>query len=100
MMQKSQVLHHSENGGNPGTSMMHNSDAQSEHDLRLRARLFQRAGSDRKSVVSGKRVSVSVDIGGSRIIKKTNISTCESCYVFYLIIYNKTHTLQKYYSTQ
>src|SRR3546814_3941298 len=45
MMQKSQVLHHSENGGNPGTSMMHNSDAQSEHDLRLRARLIQRAGS-------------------------------------------------------
>src|SRR3546814_8360287 len=45
MMQKSQVLHNSENGGNPGTSMMHNSDAQSEHDLRLRARLIQRAGS-------------------------------------------------------
>src|SRR3546814_6430068 len=44
MMQKSQVLHHSENGGNPGASMMHNSDAQSEHDLRLRARLIQRAG--------------------------------------------------------
>src|SRR3546814_15644694 len=28
---------------------------------------------DRKSVVSGKRVSVSVDLGGRRIIKKKNI---------------------------
>src|SRR3546814_15352413 len=30
---------------------------------------------DRKSVVSGKSVSVRVDLGGRRIIKKNNIST-------------------------
>src|SRR3546814_19486245 len=30
------------------------------------------AGEDRKSVVSGKRVSVRVDLGGRRIIKKKN----------------------------
>src|SRR3546814_18895967 len=30
------------------------------------------AGQDRKSVVSGKSVSVSVDLGGSRIMKKKN----------------------------
>src|SRR3546814_19229650 len=32
--------------------------------------LFKRAGTDRKSVVSGKSVSVCVDPGGGRIIKK------------------------------
>src|SRR3546814_20044702 len=32
--------------------------------------LTRRAGLDRKSVVSGKSVSVSVDVGGRRIIKK------------------------------
>src|SRR3546814_18663916 len=31
-----------------------------------------RGGGDRKSVVSGKSVSVRVDLGGSRIIKKKN----------------------------
>src|SRR3546814_8030240 len=30
-------------------------------------------GQDRKSVVSGKRVSVSVDLGGRRILKKKNL---------------------------
>src|SRR3546814_11939255 len=35
--------------------------------------------SDRKSVVSGKSVSVRVDIGGRRIIKKTNKYTQRQC---------------------
>src|SRR3546814_13899840 len=33
------------------------------------------AGLDRKSVVSGKRVAVRVDLGGRRIIKKKNRNT-------------------------
>src|SRR3546814_14674475 len=32
-------------------------------------------GKDRKSVVSGKSVSVRVDLGGSRVIQKTNETT-------------------------
>src|SRR3546814_12635910 len=45
------------------------------------ARSFARIHEDRKSVVSGKRVSVRVDLGGRRIIKKkyrkhTHRSTC------------------------
>jgi hypothetical protein len=39
VMQKSQVLHQLKNGRNAGTSAMHNSDAQSAHDLRLAAML-------------------------------------------------------------
>src|SRR3546814_20559546 len=35
-------------------------------------RLMLRADQDRKSVVSGKSVSVRVDLGGRRIIKKTH----------------------------
>src|SRR3546814_15356717 len=46
----------------------------SERDLLLlqRARFFRIV--DRKSVVSGKSVSVRVDLGGRRIIKKKQIS--------------------------
>src|SRR3546814_20890074 len=33
---------------------------------------YQRSGLDRKSVVKGKSVTVRVDVGGSRIIKKKN----------------------------
>src|SRR3546814_12946674 len=36
------------------------------------SRAWPRAKSDRKSAVSGKRVSVGVDLGGRRIIKKKN----------------------------
>jgi len=35
VMQNSKLLHHSKNGGNPGASVMHISDAQWSHDLRL-----------------------------------------------------------------
>src|SRR3546814_20133731 len=43
--------------------------------LRCRAGRRERKGcSDRKSVVSGKSVSVRVDLGGRRIIKKTNVT--------------------------
>src|SRR3546814_13249031 len=40
----------------------------------LSARHLQLPVEDRKSVVSGKSVSVRVDLGGRRIIKKTNYS--------------------------
>src|SRR3546814_7705036 len=40
---------------------------------RGRAQGDPRLGADRKSVVSGKSVSVRVDLGGRRIIKKNNI---------------------------
>src|SRR3546814_18924372 len=39
---------------------------------RQRRRLVARQQGDRKSVVSGKRVSVRGDLGGSRIIQKKN----------------------------
>src|SRR3546814_16425199 len=41
-------------------------------DRQLVLRLHRRT--DRKSVVSGKSVSVRVDLGGRRIIKKTNVT--------------------------
>src|SRR3546814_15718781 len=42
-----------------------------------RTRRCLRAEADRKSVVEGKSVSVSVDLGGRRIItKKNNTTTC------------------------
>src|SRR3546814_16617953 len=44
----------------------------------VQAELDRREGiSDRKRVGSGKSVSVRVDIGGRRSIKKTNKRTCE-----------------------
>src|SRR3546814_10443024 len=47
--------------------------------LHLPARIDAgRAGSDRKSVVEGKSVSVRVDIGGSSIIKKQRKMHCQS----------------------
>src|SRR3546814_14388666 len=45
-----------------------------------RVRPVQSASLDRKSVVSGKSVSVSVDLGGRRIIKKKNIVSTQSMY--------------------
>src|SRR3546814_15262988 len=41
----------------------------------LRAACHSRTSEDRKRVVSGKRVSVSVDLGGSRIISKNTAQT-------------------------
>src|SRR3546814_13496926 len=61
----------------PGADMADRPDAAPlvARAMRLRAILDHldtaRGGEDRKSVVSGKRVSVRVDLGGRRIIKNT-----------------------------
>src|SRR3546814_18095201 len=51
-----------------GAEFMHITDAPQRRWLYTR--LERAAGKDRKSVVSGKSVSVRVDLGGRRIIKK------------------------------
>src|SRR3546814_12462816 len=48
-------------------------------------RVAYRCGGDRKSVVSGKSVSVSVDLGGRRIIKKKIKDNIENIYNSILI---------------
>src|SRR3546814_10976496 len=49
--------------------------------------------SDRKSVVAGKSVSVRVDLGGRRIIKKKRLQTHISCNQHQIIHYiHKRHT--------
>src|SRR3546814_18175828 len=45
-----------------------------DHGIRRKRIMVPRDG-DRKSVVEGKGVSVRVDLGGCRIIKKKNITT-------------------------
>src|SRR3546814_15321925 len=44
---------------------------------------------DRKSVVSGKSVSVRVDLGGRRIIKKIKVKRCKSPHTVYSSVYVK-----------
>src|SRR3546814_18969762 len=55
------------------------------HDRRLRRGVARQPG-DRKSVVSGKRVSVRLDLGGGRIINKK-------------IVYTNSTTIPEFYTT-
>ncbi|VVT32763.1 hypothetical protein SPHINGO391_90005 [Sphingomonas aurantiaca] len=54
IMRNSQVLHHAGNGGNPGTSVMHISDAQRAHDLRLCVSAMPRLWRFRPSAPAGR----------------------------------------------
>src|SRR3546814_11465235 len=49
---------------------------------------------DRKSVVSGKNVSVSVDLGGARIIKKNNTTNKKHLFILYLTSIHTTNNAQ------